>query len=94
MAGPCPYHPGFRSIQETAMPHVVVKHFPGPTEEQKARLAEKIAQDVIAVFGSKDKSVSVALEEVSPDAWMAQVYDREIAPNFDTMHRKPGYGRG
>ena len=32
------------------MPHVIAKLWPGKSELQKARLAEKIAQDVMQVF--------------------------------------------
>ena len=32
------------------MPHVIVKLWPGKSEEQKARLAEEIAKDVMPFF--------------------------------------------
>src|SRR5260221_406639 len=46
------------------MPHVIVKLWPGKSEKQKARLAEAIAKDVMAVLDYGEKSVSVAIEEV------------------------------
>ena len=46
------------------MPHVIVKLWPGKSEQQKARLADKIAKDVMDVFNYGEESVSVAMEEV------------------------------
>jgi 4-oxalocrotonate tautomerase len=74
------------------MPHVVVKLWPGPSEAQKARLAEEIARSITQTIGSKDVSISVAIEEVAPDDWMTQVYETEIAPNLERLYKQPGYG--
>ena len=51
------------------MPHVVVKLWPGKSEQQKMRLAEKIAKDVMGVFHYGEESVSVGFEEVSSRDW-------------------------
>ena len=48
------------------MPHVVVKLYPGRSEQQKARLAEEIVKDIVAVIKCEEKSISVAIEEVQP----------------------------
>ncbi|PUV60279.1 Tautomerase PptA, partial [Cronobacter sakazakii] len=40
---------------------------------------------------SKESSVSVALKEVQPEQWKSEVWDTEIAPQLDTLARKPGY---
>jgi 4-oxalocrotonate tautomerase len=47
------------------MPHVIVKLWPGKSEEQKNRLAEKITQDVMEVLNYGAESASVALQEVA-----------------------------
>jgi 4-oxalocrotonate tautomerase len=73
------------------MPHVVVKVVPGKSEEQKARLAESIARDVITIFGSSEQAVSVAIEEVKPEDWTEQVYKPDIHAKWDTVYKKPGY---
>ncbi len=39
------------------MPHVIVKLWPGKSEEQKARLAEEIAKDVMTVLHYGEESV-------------------------------------
>ncbi len=51
------------------MPHVIVKMYPGRSEDQKARLAEAIVKDVKAIANVGDESVSVAIEEVKPGDW-------------------------
>jgi len=51
------------------MPHVIVKLWPGKSEQQKRRLAEAITRDVATVLNYGDESVSVALEEVTPAEW-------------------------
>jgi 4-oxalocrotonate tautomerase len=48
------------------MPHVDIKCFPRDlNDEQKAALAEDIAEVIIRHFNSKDSSVSVALNQVN-----------------------------
>lgn len=44
------------------MPHVVIKLYPGRTDEQKTLLAGQIVKDVAAIAGCAEKSVSVAIE--------------------------------
>jgi 4-oxalocrotonate tautomerase len=41
------------------MPHIIVKLWPGKSEQQKERLAEKIAKDVMDVLNYGEESVSV-----------------------------------
>lgn len=74
------------------MPHVDIKYFPRElTEEQRQAFADDLAEVVIKHLASKPASVSVALQEVQPDDWKAQVWDTEIAPRMETLARKPGY---
>ena len=60
------------------MPHVIVKLWPGKSEEQKNRLAERIAQDVMTVLNYGAESVSVAIEEAEPEDWAETVYNPDI----------------
>lgn len=46
------------------MPHVIVKLWPGKSEQQKIRFAEEIAKDVMNVLHYGEESVSGAIEEV------------------------------
>ena len=47
------------------MPHVIVKLWPGKSEQQKTRLAAAITKDVTDVLNDGDEAVSVAFEEVN-----------------------------
>jgi 4-oxalocrotonate tautomerase len=49
------------------MPHVIVKLWPGKSEQQKKRLAEEITRDVTSILHYGEESVSVAMEEIKPD---------------------------
>jgi 4-oxalocrotonate tautomerase len=73
------------------MPHVIVKLYPGRTEEQKKRLAEEIARDVVEIAVCAEKSVSVAIEEVHPDDWTEKVFKPDILDRADTLYKEPGY---
>ena len=43
------------------MPHVIVKMSPGRSEDQKRRLAEAFAKDLIEIVSCKEASISVAI---------------------------------
>ena len=73
------------------MPHVIVKLWPGKSEQQKSRLAEAIARDVMDVLGYGEESVSVAIEEVEPQDWAEQVYKPDIVNSPGKLYKKPGY---
>ena len=73
------------------MPHVIVKLWPGKSEQQKARLAEKIVEDVTKVLNYGEESVSVAFEEVDSHDWAEKVYQPDIVRNSDRLYKKPGY---
>ena len=73
------------------MPHVIVKMYPGRTEEQKRQLAEAISKDVVAVLKCEEKAVSVAVEEVEKEAWPEKVYRPDILNSPEKIYKKPGY---
>lgn len=73
------------------MPHVIVKLWPGRSEQQKARLAEAIVNDVVEILGGGKDSVSVALEEIAPEDWKDKVYQPDILDKPQTLYKKPGY---
>jgi len=73
------------------MPHVIVKLYPGRSEEQKIRLAEEIVKDVVAILKSEEKSVSVAIEEVRAEDWPNKVYKPDILEKSEELYKKPGY---
>jgi 4-oxalocrotonate tautomerase len=73
------------------MPHVIVKLWPGKSEQQKQRLADEIAKDVMNVLNYGEESVSVAIEEIQAKEWAEKVYKPEIIKNSKTLYKKPGY---
>ena len=73
------------------MPHVIVKMWPGKSEQQKRRLTDAIVEDVMNVLHYGEESVSVAIEEISARDWAARVYQPDIVEHSDTLYKKPGY---
>jgi 4-oxalocrotonate tautomerase len=73
------------------MPHVIVKLWPGKSEFQKARLAEKIVHDVMEVLDYGEESVSVAVEEIKSSDWAKLVYQPDIKAKWDKLYKRPGY---
>ena len=73
------------------MPHVIVKLWPGKSDQQKARLADKIAKDVMDVLNYGEESVSVGFEEISSKDWKENVYEPDIKNKWAKLFKKPGY---
>lgn len=73
------------------MPHIIVKMYPGRSEQQKARLVDAIVRDVMAIVEVGDDAVSVAIEEVNPGDWTEQVYKPDILNGGVKLYKKPGY---
>lgn len=73
------------------MPHVIVKLYPGRSEELKTRLAEEVAKSVMNVLNFPEESVSVAVEEVEPKDWAEKVYKPDILDKPERVYKKPGY---
>jgi 4-oxalocrotonate tautomerase len=80
-----------REGKESAMPHVMVKLWPGPSEQQKARLAEAITRDVMDILHQGEESVSVAMQEVESREWAELVYKPDIVSKPEQLYKKPGY---
>ena len=73
------------------MPHVIVKLWPGKSEQQKTRLAEAIAKDVMDILNYGEESVSVSMEEVESQDWAEKVYKPDIQNKWEKLYKKPGY---
>jgi 4-oxalocrotonate tautomerase len=73
------------------MPHVIIKMWPGKSENLKTRLADQIAFDVMSTLNYGEESVSVAIEEVKPREWAEKVYKPDIILNSDKLYKKPGH---
>ena len=73
------------------MPHVVVKLWPGKSEQQKTRLAQEITDSVMSVLNYGAESVSVGFEEVESREWAEKVYRPDIKAKWDQLYKMPGY---
>jgi 4-oxalocrotonate tautomerase len=73
------------------MPHIIVKLYPGRSDQQKTQLADEIVKDVAAIAGCEEKTVSVAFEEVTAEDWPEKVYRPDILNKQESLYRKPGY---
>jgi len=73
------------------MPHVIVKLYPGRSEQQKVQLAEQIVKDVVTIIKCGEESVSVAIEEINPEDWAEKVYKPDILNAPGKLYKKPGY---
>ena len=72
-------------------PHVIVKLYPGRSEQQKIRLAEQIVKDVVEIIKCGEESVSVAIQEIKPEDWAEKVYKPDILNTPGKLYKKPGY---
>jgi 4-oxalocrotonate tautomerase len=73
------------------MPHVIVKLWPGKSEQQKKKLADGITRAVMSTLHYGEDSVSVGIEEVKAKDWTELVYEPDILSKRDTIYKEPGY---
>ncbi len=73
------------------MPHVIVKLWPGKSEQQKQRLADAIAKNVMTVLNYGEESVSVAMEEIASKDWAEKVHKPDILECRGKLYKTPGY---
>ena len=73
------------------MPHVVVKLAAGRSPGEKAAIAEALTRAIVSAAGVGEDAVSVAIEDVAPEAWAETVYRPEILGRPETLFKAPGY---
>lgn len=73
------------------MPHIIVKLYPGKSEQQKTQLSQAIVDNVKSILGYGDDPVSVAFEEIDASDWAQKVYHPDIVNCPGTLYKKPGY---
>ena len=69
------------------MPHIIVKLYPGRTEEQKKELADELTKTVMKVLNSKETSISVGIEDIDPADWTEKVQTPDIAAKLNTIYK-------
>ncbi len=74
------------------MPHITVKLAAGRSEATKTRIAAEVTKAIMATADCPESAVSVSIEDVPSDRWNDDVYTPEIAPQWDKLYKKPGYG--
>jgi len=73
------------------IPHIIVKLYPGRSEEQKKQLANEIVKDVVEITKCEEKVVSVAFEEIDKNDWPEKVYKPDIMEKKENLYIEPGY---
>ena len=73
------------------MLHVVVKLWPGKSEQQKTRLAQEITDSVMSVLNYGAESVSIGFEEVESEEWAEKVCRPDIEAKWGQLYKKPEY---
>ena len=73
------------------MPHIIVKLQAGRPDEVKVKLAQELTRSLMAILGSAETAVSVAIEDIAPDDWVDHVYNPDIRDKANTLYKKPGY---
>ena len=73
------------------MPHVIIKMYPGRTEEQKKLCTEKVVKALIETLNTDETSISVAFEEIPKEMWKEKVFLPDIIEKEKTLFKKPGY---
>lgn len=73
------------------MPHVIVKMYPGRSEELKNDMVSKITKVITDSLGVDESAVSVALEEIERENWKEAVYKPDIMQKEHLLYKKPGY---
>lgn len=72
------------------MPHIIVKLYPGRSQEQKQTLADEMTKTLMSVLGSKKEAISVGIEDVAPDAWAELVNEPDILAKPETIYKRSG----
>ncbi|MBU1054136.1 MAG: tautomerase family protein [Proteobacteria bacterium] len=71
------------------MPHIIIKLYPGRSQEQKQKLTDAIVRDVVSIAKCEAKTVSVAIEDVSSNDWDEKVFKPDILGNKNILFKEP-----
>lgn len=73
------------------MPHVIVKMYPGRSEDMKIDMVNNITKAITESLHVDESTVSVALEEIDREIWNEAVYKPDIIEKEKLLYKKPGY---
>ena len=71
-------------------PHNRLSNYPGRTEEQKIRVTEAITKNVVEIANCPEDTVSLAIEEISPEQWDEKVYKPDILNKEQLLQKDDG----
>ncbi len=71
------------------MPHIIVKLWPGRTEEQKKQLVKKLIEALKSSINVPDSSISISIEEIPKEKWNDEVYKPYIVEKKHLLYKKP-----
>lgn len=87
-----PRMPARIPTKENPMPHVNIKFFPTPLDEQQqVDLVAAVTAAVREAFRCDEGVISIALEPVEADVWNERVYIPEIVERRSLLHKTPNY---
>lgn len=72
------------------MPHIVVKLWPGHSEEEKVAMTHALVEAASRTLHAQPEWFTVGVEEVSPEVWEAKVVAPEINGKADTLYFRQG----
>ncbi|MCA8959090.1 MAG: tautomerase family protein [Planctomycetes bacterium] len=73
------------------MPHVIVKLWPGKSQDQKQQLTDAITIAVRDELDCGEDSISVAFEEIGHQDWKERVYEPDIVGKAGNLWKRPGH---
>lgn len=71
------------------MPHILVKLYPGRSEQMKMDFSRKLVECTSEVLNAPIGAISVSIEEVPPDRWEETVVKPEMLDKPETLYIKP-----
>jgi 4-oxalocrotonate tautomerase len=80
-----------RSVRSDRVPHVVIKLWPGKSDDPKRRLTETITQCHGRPRLSWRRRVGCH-RGGRPDEWVSPVHEPDILAKWDNLTKHPGYG--
>ena len=66
------------------MPYIAIKAYP-KDEETKKKIAERINQAFLGIWGCSQEAINISIEEVAPENWDEKVMQTEVIPQKDKM---------
>ncbi|WGL58748.1 tautomerase family protein [Pigmentibacter sp. JX0631] len=73
------------------MPHIIIKHFPSSSKEQRDKITLDIIQTISRNLNCSENVISISFEEIEKENWFKEVYKPEIIEKKNLLHKQPNY---